>query len=143
LGAYLLLSIVIMSIIVLPWIGLIYPFILVSIMIMFKLSIAATKEVARVESVTKSPLLSFLQESISGASTIRAFECCDEFIAKNNELLNKNILASQWAESVPIWFAVRIDLLSILTLLSVSSICVLYRFRGNSIMLSLLMTYVL
>ena len=60
LNGYILLSVVIMSVVVLPWIGLIYPFLFIAIMIMFKLSIAGTKEVARVESLTKSPLISFL-----------------------------------------------------------------------------------
>ena len=72
-GAYTMLSMIVLSIIVLPWIALIYPVLILLVGILFKLSIAATKEVSRVESVSKSPLLSFLQESISGASTIRAF----------------------------------------------------------------------
>jgi ABC-type multidrug transport system fused ATPase/permease subunit len=93
-GFYIMLSIVIMSIVVLPWIGLFYPFLLVIICVLFKLSIAATKEVSRVESVTKSPLLAFLSESISGASTIRAFDRVEDFIAQNNIFLNKNILAN-------------------------------------------------
>ena len=44
---------------------------------------------------------------------------------------------------MPLWFAIRVDILSIFTLATVSTICVLARFSGNSIMLSLLLTYVL
>lgn len=72
-SAYLTLSIIILSIVVVPWIALLYPFIIFIIAVLFKLTIAANKEVNRVESLTKSPLLSFLTESISGNSTIRAF----------------------------------------------------------------------
>ena len=93
-GLYLMISIIIMSVVVLPWVALLYPILLIAIIILFKLSIAATKEVSRVESVTKSPLLSFLTESISGASTIRAFDKTPDFLAFNYRLLNRNILAN-------------------------------------------------
>lgn len=138
-----MLSIIILSIVVLPWIALIYPVLMLLVGILFKLTIAATKEVSRVESVSKSPLLSFLQESISGASTIRAFGRTQDFINVNFKLLNKNILANQWAEAVPLWFSIRVDLLAILTLATISTICVMARFQSDSIMLSLLLTYVL
>jgi hypothetical protein len=59
-GAYTMLSIIILSIVVLPWIAVIYPVLMLLVGILFKLTIAATKEVSRVESVSKSPLLSFL-----------------------------------------------------------------------------------
>ena len=55
-----MLSIIILSIVVLPWIAVIYPVLMLFVAILFKLTIAATKEVSRVESVSKSPLLSFL-----------------------------------------------------------------------------------
>lgn len=51
-----------------------YPFMFLIIYVLFKLSIAGNKEVNRVESLTKSPLLSYLTESISGNSTIRALK---------------------------------------------------------------------
>lgn len=71
---YMTISIIVLSIYVVPWIAFLYPVIFFIIFILFKLTIAANKEVNRVESLTKSPLLSFLSESISGNSTIRAFK---------------------------------------------------------------------
>lgn len=78
---YLCLSIIVLSIIVVPWIALLYPFIFGMIALLFSKAIAANKEVNRVETLTKSPLLSYLTESISGNSTIRAFRRKDDFIA--------------------------------------------------------------
>lgn len=56
------------------------PFITILFPILFYLGFAlvskvsiALRETARITNITKSPLLSFLAESISGASTIRAF----------------------------------------------------------------------
>lgn len=79
-ATYLTLSIVVLSIIVVPWIALLYPVIFGIIAILFNIAIAANKEVNRVESLTKSPLLSYLTESISGNSTIRAFKRKEDFI---------------------------------------------------------------
>jgi ABC-type multidrug transport system fused ATPase/permease subunit len=70
---YITLSIVVLSICVVPWIALVYPFMTLIILFLFKITISANKEVNRIESLTKSPLLSYLTESISGNSTIRAF----------------------------------------------------------------------
>jgi len=48
-----------------------------------------------------------------------------------------------WSEAVPLWFAIRVDILSIITMTIISVICVLARFRVDPIMLSLLLTYTL
>jgi len=53
---------------------------LVCVIVLYKLAIDGTKEVSRIESVSKSPLLAFLSETISGSSTIRAFSRQKEFI---------------------------------------------------------------
>jgi hypothetical protein len=41
---------------------------------------SALKESVKLASTTKSPLLSYLGESISGSSTIRAYKRQDDFI---------------------------------------------------------------
>ena len=142
-AAYLTLSIVILSITVVPWIALLYPFIFGVIYLLYRLSVAGNKEVNRVESLTKSPLLSFINESIAGNSTIRAFKRKEDFIIQNHKYLNDNINANMWAEAVPLWFAIRVDVLSLITMTVISVICVTSRYRVDPIMLSLLLTYTL
>lgn len=58
---------------VVPWILLVFPVILVCAIYLYRNAIAAIKETSRIESVTRSPLLSYLSEVINGNSTIRAF----------------------------------------------------------------------
>lgn len=142
-SGYLTLSVIVLSIWVVPWIAFMYPFIFGIIYILYKLSVAANKEVNRVESLTKSPLLSYMNESIVGNSTIRAFKRKEDFIQQNFKYLNNNINANMWAEAVPLWFAIRVDILSILTMTVISVICVTARYRVDPIMLSLLLTYTL
>lgn len=48
-----------------------------------------------------------------------------------------------WSEAVPLWFAIRVDILCLITMATISVICVTARFRVDPIMLSLLLSYTL
>lgn len=76
-AVYSTLAILIIAVIVVWWIIFFVPIIFYLVYRVFKRSIAGVKDVTRVESVTKSPLLSFLGETISGASTIRSYDKVD------------------------------------------------------------------
>ena len=138
---YNLLSIFAVAAFAVPWILLFVPVVLIVAIWLYKQSIAATKEMARVESVTRSPLLSYLSEVINGNSTIRAFNKQQQFIKHFYMLLNKNIVATQWQNAVPLWFAIRVDILSICTMVAIASFCVLFRHTASPIMLALLLSY--
>ena len=97
-------AILAISIYVVPWIGLFLPILFLLTAYIYLRSIAAVKEVSRIESVTKSPLLSFLSETLSGSSTIRAFDKREEFVEQFHTYLNRNILANEWKNGVPFWF---------------------------------------
>lgn len=103
--------------------------------------IKSIRETTRLQSLSKSPLISYLQETINGASTIRAFDLTSHFILENNRLLNQNIVASQMAAGVSLWFAIRVDFLAISLLLVVSFVCVLSRDWTNPIIMSMLLNY--
>ena len=95
----------------------------------------------RLNSTTKSPLLSFLGETIQGATTIRAFKKNDEFIEANNKLLNNNILAVQMMQGVNSWFAIRIDIIAVCVMFWISLICVFFRDFTDPIILCMLLSY--
>jgi len=62
-----------------PWVLILLPFVFLLVFKLFRYSISAFREVTRIESVSKSPILSFVIETLSGASTIRAFKKQSEF----------------------------------------------------------------
>jgi hypothetical protein len=80
-------------------------------------------------------------ETIQGSSTIRAFKKNEEFIKANNKLLNNNILAVQMMQGVNSWFSIRIDILAICVMLSISFICVFFREYTDPIILCMLLSY--
>lgn len=57
--------------------------------------------------------------------------------------MNDNILANQWEEAIPLWFSIRVDVVSLLTMLLVGNFCILSRFHHNPVMLSMLLSYIL
>jgi ABC-type multidrug transport system fused ATPase/permease subunit len=141
--AYPLLSVLAISVWVVPWVSIVFPLIFLIVLYFFKRSIAATKEVARVESVSKSPILNFLSESIAGSSTLRAYGNKDMFFQSSLQRLNDNILANQWEEAIPLWFSIRVDTVSLITMLLVGNFCIFTRHNHDPVMLSMLLSYVL
>ena len=67
-------AIFIVATIVVQWILLLLPFLLFLAIRLYVNSITSFRETTRIESLTKSPLLSFMSETFNGASTIRAFK---------------------------------------------------------------------
>jgi ABC-type multidrug transport system fused ATPase/permease subunit len=93
---YQTISILVLAAIVVPWILLIFPLIAFAGFKVYTHSIPSYRQCTRIESLTKSPLLSYLAETGNGSSTIRAFKKEQEFIEQNNKFLNNNILACLW-----------------------------------------------
>ena len=61
------------------WIAIIFPPIFYACILLVRYTVKALRETSRLFSTSKSPLLSFLGETITGASTIRAFKKTKEF----------------------------------------------------------------
>eukprot|EP00347_Sterkiella_histriomuscorum_P019725 403340529 len=137
------LAIIIQSIIVVYWIVILIIFLGILAVKLYSHSIGSYRETTRIESLTRSPLLSFMSESCSGASTIRAFGKQKQFIVENNKLLNKNILAVTWQAGTAQWFALRLDLLSIVILAFATFFCIINRHSVDSVFLAMLLSNIL
>ena len=109
----------------------------------FAFTIPAYRECTRIESVSKSPMINLINESGSGCSTIRAFNKQDEFLQKNYELLNKNVLALQVAWGTWCWFGVRMDVVAILMMASATVICMIFRATEDRVLLAMVLSYIL
>jgi hypothetical protein len=60
----------------------------------FRFVLKGYKECYRLDAVTKSPILSFLQETQSGGTVIRAFNMNSFFNERNMKLVNNNTLVN-------------------------------------------------
>ena len=139
---YILLYSLILSIIALPWMVFIIPFIgLVSWALIRKAKLGI-KESVRLVSTTKSPLVSYLGETIGGSTTIRAFGKVDEFVEGNKKFLDNNILATQYQSAVSAWFGIRVDIFALCIMFILTLVVIIARKDDgiNAIILSMLMT---
>ena len=66
------------------------------------------KETSRIESISSSPILTHLSESISGTSTIRAYNRVDDFELKQFAMQDSNAAAILLKRGVKGWFNTKI-----------------------------------
>lgn len=73
--------------------------------------LATTRELKRLDSISRSPIYSFFSETLSGILTIRAYHAEKRFLARENNLVDVNhqCYLYQWACNR--WLGLRVDLI--------------------------------
>lgn len=79
---------------------------------------ASSRELKRLESSTRSPVFNHIQESVVGASTIRAYGQQTRFINTALDAISLNHRAGFLATVCNSWLAIRLELLSAVVILS-------------------------
>ncbi|KAI1316226.1 hypothetical protein EDD11_010273 [Mortierella claussenii] len=93
-----------------------FPAFLISILfvIMATLYLRSSRELKRIESITKSPIFSHFGESLSGVATIRAYGQEKRFQHENLELLDEHNRPFFYFWVCNRWLSIRVDVLSAL-----------------------------
>lgn len=78
---------------------------------------ATSRQLKRLESVSRSPIYSHFGESVTGASAIRAFNEQDRFIAESEAKVDHNQLAYFPSIVANRWLAVRLEMVGNLIIL--------------------------
>jgi ATP-binding cassette subfamily C (CFTR/MRP) protein 1 len=71
--------------------------------------LSTSRELKRLDSITRSPIYSHFQETIAGVSSIRAYSKVDRFIDNNERKLDLNQKAYYASVSSNRWLAVRLE----------------------------------
>lgn len=71
--------------------------------------LCTSRELKRLDAVTKSPIFAAFQETLGGVSTVRAYQQQDRFIAHNQAQLDRNLQAYFPSFSCNRWLAVRLE----------------------------------
>ncbi|KAJ3186178.1 hypothetical protein HDU85_007618 [Gaertneriomyces sp. JEL0708] len=74
-----------------------------------RLYVRTSRELKRLESVTRSPIFSHFSETITGASTIRAYGAETKFMAENHSRVDTNHRAFFYLWVANRWLGVRVD----------------------------------
>ncbi|RCK55826.1 Multiple drug resistance-associated protein-like transporter 1 [Candida viswanathii] len=74
--------------------------------------VPTTRELRRLESTAKSPVLATIQESINGVDTIKAFHQKERFVYKSKKYIEELILIGVVKQSCNRWLSVRLQFIS-------------------------------
>ena len=81
-----------------------------------------SRQIKRLESVSRSPLYSHFGETLGGLSTVRAMKATEDFAMKNVDLVNKNARLHMRFWFASRWFALRVDLIAVVAQVVVCSL---------------------
>ncbi|KAF8354986.1 mrp-1 [Pristionchus pacificus] len=79
--------------------------------------VSTSRQLKRLDSTTRSPIFSHFQESIQGASSIRAYHATDKFIEESIRRVDTNLMAYYPSIVANRWLAVRLELVGNLIVL--------------------------
>ena len=82
--------------------------------------LATSRELKRLDAVTRSPIFDWFSESLAGSSTIRAFNQQSIFIASNWKRIDHNQICYLSSVSVNRWLSVRLEFLGAIIILIVA-----------------------
>ena len=95
-----------------PWILLAFPVVGVYYYKISSYYRSSTRELQRLDSVSKSPVYAAFTESLNGASTIQAMDAVGRFERQQDERFDLNLKPQFLLQAVSNWFAVRLELFS-------------------------------
>ncbi|WVF70658.1 hypothetical protein IAT40_005451 [Kwoniella sp. CBS 6097] len=106
--------------------------------------LATSRELKRLDAVSRSPIFSFFGETLSGLPVIRGYGQSTRFIANNEARIDRNQACYMPAMTINRWLAVRLEFLGSCLMFSTALVSVIALINYNNIdagLVGLLMSY--
>lgn len=125
-------TLVVISLATPPFAALIIP---LGAMYMFiqRYYLRTSRELKRLDSVSRSPIYAHFQESLGGLSTIRAYRQQDRFEHENEWRVDANLRAYFPSISANRWLAVRLEFIGAVVILAAAGFAVVYVASGRDL----------
>jgi ABC-type multidrug transport system fused ATPase/permease subunit len=105
--------------------------------------VTTSRQVMRLESISRSPIFSHFQETLAGTSTIRAYQQQDLFIDENERRVDSNQLAYYPYMAGNRWLAVRLEFAGNCVVLFAALFAVIERHHLSGGLVGLSLSYAL
>ncbi|EWC47816.1 hypothetical protein DRE_03016 [Drechslerella stenobrocha 248] len=115
-----------------PFIALIVPMLMLYFYIQ-RYYLSTSRELKRLDSVSRSPIFAHFQESLGGLATIRAYQQQDRFWHENELLVDGNLRAYFPSISANRWLAVRLEFIGSIIILGAAVFAVIAVAGGSGL----------
>ncbi|KAI8865425.1 hypothetical protein GQ42DRAFT_151769 [Ramicandelaber brevisporus] len=102
---------------------------------------STSREIKRLDSITRSPLFAHFSETLMGLSTVRAYRVQDQFVRTNERLLDDNNRAYYLLISIQRWLGVRLETISNLLTFFATLFAIVNRNTIDPGIVGIVMTY--
>ena len=127
--------------VVLPW----FLVVLVPVVIIFAVVVVpfrrAIRQVKRIESISRSPILNHIQAAVAGVANIAAYAQGSRYRLEFLEILDASSRSTLAFNAVSRWFGWRVDAVPNLIIVSTATICCFYYGTVSGARLGLAITY--
>lgn len=108
---------------------------------LFQCFSAVSRDLKRLESVTRSPVYSSLSETLSGLDTIRAYGATSRFLATHRKKMDRNQKLYFHLWMCMSWVTARLEIATSMILFAVAVLCVALRDESDPVSLGLALSY--
>ncbi|RDD40610.1 Canalicular multispecific organic anion transporter 2 [Trichoplax sp. H2] len=99
----------------------------IRINLMSRFYISASRQLGRLESISRSPIFSHFSESLQGVATIRSFGVQERFATECHKKVDVNQMAYYPSAATNFWLGVHLDFIGACIVLLASTLAVYYR----------------
>ena len=117
------------------------PLFIILCFIISRFYMNCSRELNRLEGISNSPILNLINETISGKTTIRAFNYQLLYIKNFQKILDENHKIRFFMNGIYQWYIFCLNFLEFLFLCYLISISLIYKDKFSSKMIGLLLTY--
>lgn len=104
---------------------------------------STSRQLKRLESITKSPIYSHFSETLTGVATIRAYKANEQFIARSDEKVDINNGCYYASIISNRWLSIRLEMVANTIVLFAGLFAVIYRDSMDASSVGLIITYAL
>lgn len=138
-----IIGIIILCICYLPWFAIAVPFLGGAFLILSDIYSGSSREIKRLEAVQRSVVYNNFNETLTGMNTIKAYKAENNFVEKNDYLLNRMNEAYFLSIATQRWLCVHLDIIASFFALIICMLCITNQFNISASSTGLLLNYVI